>query len=83
MYALLIPLFLLGVYLLYRAIEWIQKSSFNAEPSKSSYRPWLQVAIALLFIPLLAHIHKLSMILLPAFGLLCFTLFYCIEAGIS
>ena len=69
MYALLIPLFLLGVYLLYRAIEWIQKSSFNAEPSKSSYRPWLQVAIALLFIPLLAHIHKLSMILLPAFGL--------------
>lgn len=45
------------------------KSSFNAEPSKSSYRPWLQVAIALLFIPLLAHIHKLSMILLPAFGL--------------
>jgi hypothetical protein len=53
MYAVLIPLFLIGAYLIHRVIKSFQVTSDGS----------------LLFLPLLAHIHKLSMILLPAFGL--------------
>ncbi len=69
MYALLIPLFLAGIYLIYRTIEMFQHRNAASDKPHSEMRKWGMVALSVAFILLLAHIHKLSMILLPVFGL--------------
>ncbi len=67
MYALLIPLFLAGVYLMYRAVLAFQQRG-DADRSSPQRTKWLYVAVALVMVPLMAHVHKLSMILLPVAG---------------
>ena len=69
MYALLIPLFVTGVYILYRTVNhlWPPKEVDTVLiPDK---KKWILVALSGVFLLLLAHLHKLSMILLPVFGL--------------
>lgn len=70
MYALLIPLFLICVYLISRAISKMQQGSEDEAQQHMNKRNWIYVALAMLSLPLLAHVHKLSMIVLPVFGLL-------------
>jgi len=70
MYALLIPLFLGCVYLISRAISRVQQGSEGGLEQRMKRPDWVYVVFALLSLPLLAHVHKLSMIVLPAFGLL-------------
>lgn len=70
MYALLIPLFLICVYLISRAISKVQQESEGDVQVPMIRRDWIYVVLAVLSLPLLAHVHKLSMIVLPAFGLL-------------
>ncbi len=67
MYALLIPLFLAGVYLMYRAVMAFQQRG-DAYPSSLQKTKWLYVAAALVMVPLMAHVHKLSAIILPVAG---------------
>ncbi len=70
MYALLIPLFLICVYVISRAISKMQQGSEDEAQQHMNKRNWIYVALAMLSLPLLAHVHKLSMIVLPVFGLL-------------
>lgn len=70
MYALLIPLFLFCVYLVSRAISRVQQGSEGDGEKRLIRHNWIYIALAVLSLPLLAHVHKLSMIVLPAFGLL-------------
>lgn len=69
MYALLIPLFLLGVYLIHRTLSAWQAIQTSSDASIKRKDLWLLLGASLLCLPLLAHIHKLSMVLLPVFGL--------------
>lgn len=69
MYALLIPLFLAGTYVIYRTIELSSQANFSGNDGQSRLKKWGMPVLSVAFILLLAHIHKLSMILLPAFGL--------------
>ena len=69
MYALLIPLFLAGTYLIYQTIEMFQQRNVAGSERPAHFKKWGMVALSVVFILLLAHIHKLSMIVLPVFGL--------------
>lgn len=69
MYALLIPLFLIGVYVIYKAIGLFRKPPEDQAASGFDFRKWGLIAIAILFLPLLGHMHKLAMVLLPVIGL--------------
>lgn len=68
MYAVLIPVFLLCVYLIMLAIDRIQQPLVD-DGTERKTNQWLYPALALLSLPLLAHLHKLAMIVLPVFGL--------------
>ncbi len=70
MYALLIPLFLAAVYLISRAISRVQQGSEGELHQGMIRHNWIYVVAAVLCLPLLAHVHKLSMIVLPTFGLI-------------
>jgi len=70
MYALLIPLFLACVYLISRAISKVQQRSEGELQQRMIRRNWIYVAAAVLCLPLLGHVHKLAMIVVPTFGLL-------------
>lgn len=69
MYALLIPLFLLGAYIIHRALRSLQPDPLTPGSTVPNRTKWILLAIALCFLPLLAHVHKLSMVMLPVFGL--------------
>ncbi|MBK9103281.1 MAG: hypothetical protein IPL92_01590 [Saprospiraceae bacterium] len=68
MYALLIPLFLIAVFLIYRAVMAFQLSHGPTKASGSG-RKWIYAALAIGMLPIMAHVHKLSMVLLPVTGL--------------
>ena len=69
MYALLIPLFLLGVYLIHRTLSAWQAVQTSCDSAIKRKDIWVLLAAPVLCLPLLAHIHKLSMVLLPVFAL--------------
>jgi hypothetical protein len=70
MYAILIPLFLIGVYVIHKTIKAFQDSTLVHDDRKRFSRSTVLLAVlAIAFMPLLIHIHKLSAILLPVFGL--------------
>jgi 4-amino-4-deoxy-L-arabinose transferase-like glycosyltransferase len=68
MYALLIPIFLAGVYILYRTLTtknhdvYFRGKKLTWLPSK-----WIYLAGSVIVLLLMAHLHKLSMIVLPVF----------------
>lgn len=68
MYALLIPLFLAGTYLIYRTLEAFKQPT-ESRVGLSEKRKWLLAVGSFLFLLLLAHVHKLAMIVLPVFSL--------------
>lgn len=78
MYALLIPLFLAGTYIIYRTIEAFRKPSSNDDDKRDTLKKYGLVLLSIFFLILLAHIHKLSMILLPVFGL-----YFLYRAGVN
>ncbi len=69
MYALLIPLFLAGTYIMVKTIDIFQRQQGDIPNRKDQIRKWSMVIICFLFLLLLAHVHKLSMIFLPVMGL--------------
>ncbi len=68
MYALLIPLFLAGTYIIFRTIEIFQQPEIDTDRHKGQIKKWGMVLLSLCILLLLVHIHKLSIILLPVFG---------------
>ncbi|HZV72030.1 MAG TPA: glycosyltransferase family 39 protein [Saprospiraceae bacterium] len=68
MYALLIPIFLLGVYILYRTVTIKNKTVFF-RGKKIAYLSTkiIYIAASVVLLLLLAHLQKLAMIILPVF----------------
>ncbi len=69
MYALLIPVFLAGVYIFHMTIDRFQQPLSLMQDKAEKRKTYGLVLLSLLCILLLAHLHKLSMIVLPVFGL--------------
>jgi hypothetical protein len=69
MYALLIPLFLAGVYIINRSVTMPPHEEKSGYSMRWKNNRILYAIGALGFVLLLAHLHKLSMIILPVFGL--------------
>lgn len=68
MYALLIPVFLFAVYFFYRTLTLENTSSqFKNKMPRWFNRRLLYVVFSLIFLLLLAHLHKLAMVVLPVF----------------
>ncbi len=68
MYALLIPIFLLGVYIIYRTITIKNKEVFfRGHKIRFLNTKILYIAASVVMLLLLAHLQKLSMIILPVF----------------
>lgn len=77
MYALLIPLFLGGVYLIHRTLSKWQEVQFSLTTGSSRKRLIYLLLGSMLCLPLLAHVHKLSMVLLPVFA--CYLVYMSIQ----
>ena len=70
MYALLIPVFLGAVYFFYRTVTLSNEGLyFMNKRIGGLQKKWLYVILSLPLLLLLAHLHKLSMIVLPVFSL--------------
>lgn len=68
MYALLIPIFLLGVYIIYRTITIKNKEVFfRGKKIAFISTKFLYILSSIVMLLLLAHLQKLSMIILPVF----------------
>ncbi len=68
MYALLIPLFILGVYILYRTVTIQNKEVFfRGKKIPLLNNRMFYIAGSIFMLLLLAHLHKLAMIVLPVF----------------
>ena len=77
MYALLIPLFLGGVYLIHRTLTKWQEDQFSLTAGSSRKQLIYLLLGSMLCLPLLAHVHKLSMVLLPVFA--CYLVYMTIQ----
>ena len=69
MYALLIPLFLGAAYVIYNTVLQFNSRTIAQKSGTRLTRTQIGYTIfAILLLPILAHIHKLSMVILPVVG---------------